>query len=84
LRTNNQLKKAWKNYHKEVIPDAATDTQIENANQSFYAGAMAMFELINPDGIMRVAPQERVKYLSAINDEILAFLKDRMKDTTEE
>ncbi len=43
---NKYIKDGWDSYHKIVVPDDASETQVKDTQQAFFAGAAVLWQSI--------------------------------------
>lgn len=66
---------AWLAYHLHVLPSGAPEIQVKETRRAFYAGAEAMFNLVDKASAGDATEDEACAKLSGYLDEIVEFGK---------
>lgn len=69
-----QFQEQWEEYDRRVIPLNAPPTQRREMRRAFYAGAVALFSLVQALGDEDISEEAGAKALEALQAELESFL----------
>jgi len=75
----NRIASQFESYQEKVIPREASETQVRETRLAFYAGASAMFAILEVIGTDRVSEAEGEQILMDAAQELRAFSESVVK-----
>ncbi len=74
------IAREWETFRQQALPANAPDLQVQTAKESFYAGALTLFQMLqrNLSADPETVPSD-VELLEDVNQELLEFLNEYMR-----